>query len=54
MIPTLIAGGAASLAIFDDRVEVWSTGRFPIGIAPELLKHTHSSVQRNLLGAPRR
>lgn len=42
-----IAGGAVSLAIFDDRVEVWSAGRFPTGITPESLKHAHPSVQRN-------
>ena len=42
-----IAGGAISLAIFDDRVEVWSAGKFPNGITPESLKHAHLSVQRN-------
>jgi predicted HTH transcriptional regulator len=42
-----IAGGAVSLAIFDDRVEVWSTGRFPNGITPEALKRDHLSVLRN-------
>ena len=42
-----IAGGAVALAIFDDRVEVWSAGRFPAGITPESLKHAHPSVQRN-------
>lgn len=42
-----IAGGAVSLAIFDDRVEVWSAGRFPSGITPESLKQAHLSVQRN-------
>ncbi len=30
-----IAGGAVSLAIFDDRVEVWSAGKYPSGITPE-------------------
>ena len=44
-----IAGGAISLALFDDRVEVWSAGRFPSGITPELLKREHLSVQRNPL-----
>ncbi|MGH8191677.1 MAG: ATP-binding protein [Rhodanobacteraceae bacterium] len=42
-----IAGGAISLAIFDDRVEVWSAGTFPAGITPEKLSRSHSSVQRN-------
>ena len=48
-----IAGGAVSLAIFDDRVEVWSAGRFPTGITPESLKHAHPSVQRNPIQSPR-
>jgi ATP-dependent DNA helicase RecG len=42
-----IAGGAVSLAIFDDRVEVWSAGSFPKGITPESLTRNHQSVQRN-------
>lgn len=42
-----IAGGAISLAIFDDRVEVWSAGKYPNGITPESLKREHLSVQRN-------
>ena len=42
-----IAGGAVSLAIFDDRVEIWSAGKFPNGITPESLKAAHLSVQRN-------
>ena len=44
-----IAGGAISLAIFDDRVEVWSAGTFPEGITPEKLSKTHTSIQRNPL-----
>jgi ATP-dependent DNA helicase RecG len=44
-----IAGGAVSLAIFDDRVEVWSAGRYPTGITAELLVRAHPSVQRNPL-----
>jgi ATP-dependent DNA helicase RecG len=36
-----------SLAIFDDRVEVWSAGKYPSGITPELLTRSHLSVQRN-------
>ncbi|MDP3722095.1 MAG: ATP-binding protein [Candidatus Omnitrophota bacterium] len=42
-----IAGGAVSLAIFDDHVEVWSAGGFPKGITPEALTQNHQSVQRN-------
>lgn len=42
-----IAGGAISLALFDDRVEVWSAGRYPRGITPELIRREHLSVQRN-------
>ncbi len=42
-----IAGGAVSLAIFDDRVEVWSAGTYPTGITPDKLNKPHLSVQRN-------
>ena len=42
-----IAGGAVSLAIFDDRVEVWSAGGYPRGITAESLSREHLSVQRN-------
>jgi ATP-dependent DNA helicase RecG len=42
-----IAGGAISLAIFDDRVEVWSAGTYPTGITPDKLSKSHQSVQRN-------
>ncbi|MCX5797007.1 MAG: putative DNA binding domain-containing protein [Elusimicrobia bacterium] len=42
-----IAGGAVSLAIFDDRVEVWSAGTYPSGITPDMLAGSHQSVQRN-------
>jgi len=42
-----IAGGAISLAIFDDRVEVWSAGKYPKGITPDMLSRRHPSVQRN-------
>ncbi len=44
-----IAGGAISLAIFDDRVEVWSIGTFPNGITPAKLSKNHPSIQRNPL-----
>jgi ATP-dependent DNA helicase RecG len=42
-----IAGGAVSLAIFDDRVEIWSAGTFPAGITPDMLTRKHLSVLRN-------
>ena len=42
-----IAGGAVSLAVFDDRVEVWSAGTYPSGITSEMLSGSHQSVQRN-------
>jgi len=42
-----IAGGAISLAIFDDRVEVWSAGSYPTGITPDMLTRQHLSVLRN-------
>ncbi len=42
-----IYGGAISLAIFDDRVEVWSAGKYPKGITPAMLSRRHTSVQRN-------
>ncbi len=44
-----IAGGAVSLAIFDDRVEVWSAGTYPMGITPAALSRSHLSVLRNPL-----
>jgi ATP-dependent DNA helicase RecG len=46
-----IAGGAVSVAVFDDRLEVWSAGRLPGGLTPEKLKGTHDSVPRNPLVA---
>jgi len=42
-----IAGGAVSLAIFDDRIEVWSAGRLPAGITPDALTREHDSIPRN-------
>lgn len=38
---------ADGIAIFDDRVEVWSAGRFPTGITAAMLSREHDSVQRN-------
>ena len=46
-----VGGGAVSLAIFDDRLEVWSTGTLPPGMTVEKLKGTHESVPRNPLVA---
>lgn len=42
-----IAGGAVSLAIFDDQVEVWSAGRLLSGITPADLCREHDSIPRN-------
>jgi ATP-dependent DNA helicase RecG len=42
-----VAGGAVSLAIYDDRVEVWSAGKYPEGITPDMLNRRHPSIQRN-------
>ncbi len=44
-----IAGGAVSLAIYDDRLEIWSDGTLPFGLTPEDLKREHSSRPRNPL-----
>jgi ATP-dependent DNA helicase RecG len=44
-------GGAVSLAIFDDRLEVWSDGTLPFGLKPEDLKREHPSRPRNPLVA---
>lgn len=42
-----IAGGAVSVAIFDDRLEVTSTGTLPAGITVADLKREHTSRPRN-------
>ncbi|MBI2898893.1 MAG: putative DNA binding domain-containing protein [Planctomycetes bacterium] len=44
-----IDGGAVSMALFDDRLEIWSTGTLPEGVTPEKLKGTHGSIPRNRL-----
>jgi len=44
-----VPGGPVSLAIFDDRVEIGSTGALPRGIRPEDLSRDHSSIPRNPL-----
>lgn len=42
-------GGAVSVAIFDDRLEIWNDGKLPFGLTPEDLKKDHISLQRNPL-----
>lgn len=42
-------GATIGLAIFDDRLEVWSYGRLPGGLTPEQLRKNHPSVRRNEL-----
>ena len=42
-------GGAVSVAIFDDRVEIWSEGVLPFGLKVEDLKRDHPSRPRNPL-----
>ena len=32
------AGGAVSVTIYDDRLEIWNSGRLPLGIEVEDLK----------------
>ena len=44
-----IAGGAISVAVFDDRLEIASTGDLPFGLTVEDLKRDHSSKPRNPL-----
>jgi len=41
------AGGAVSLAIYDDRLEIWSNGTLPFGLTVEDLKQDHPSRPRN-------
>ena len=43
------AGGAVSVAIYDDRLEIWSSGGLPFGIEVENLKREHLSRPRNPL-----
>ena len=44
-----VAGGSISLAIFDDRVEIASTGTLPFGLTIKDLKKEHTSRPRNPL-----
>lgn len=43
------AGGAVSVAIYDDRLEIWSDGTLPFGLKPQDLKRNHDSRPRNPL-----
>jgi ATP-dependent DNA helicase RecG len=44
-----LAGGAVSVAVFDDRVEISSAGTLPSGITVEDLTRDHQSLPRNPL-----
>ncbi|MCE9581718.1 MAG: putative DNA binding domain-containing protein [Planctomycetes bacterium] len=44
-----IDGGAVGVALFDDRLEIWSTGTLAAGLTPEKLRGTHESIPRNRL-----
>ncbi len=44
-----IPGGAISIAIFDDRLEIWNDGKLPTTLSLENLKKDHKSVPRNPL-----
>lgn len=44
-----IVGGAVSLAVYDDRLEIWSDGTLPFGLTTEDLKREHASKPRNPL-----
>jgi ATP-dependent DNA helicase RecG len=44
-----IDGGAVSVAMFDDRLEIWSTGLLPPGLTPLQLRGVHESIPRNRL-----
>jgi ATP-dependent DNA helicase RecG len=40
-------GGAISIAIFDNRLEIWSDGALPFNLKPDDLKRDHQSHPRN-------
>ena len=44
-----ISGGAVSVGIYDDRLEIWSDGRLPFGLTTEILTKEHLSRPRNPL-----
>ncbi len=41
------SGGGISVAIFDNRLEIWSDGELPFDLEPEDLKQDHQSLPRN-------
>lgn len=41
-------GGSISLAIFDDRLEIWNYGLLPNGLSVDTLKQANQSVPRNV------
>jgi len=44
-----IVGSSVSLAIYDDRLEIWSDGTLPFGLSVDDLKRDHLSRPRNPL-----
>jgi ATP-dependent DNA helicase RecG len=42
-------GGHVAVAVFDDRIDIWSLGTLPTGITTEMLSGPHQSVLRNPL-----
>ncbi len=42
-------GGHVAVAVFDDRIDIWSLGSLPAGITTEMLSGPHQSVLRNPL-----
>lgn len=42
-------GGAVSIGIYDNRLEIWSDGTLPFGLRPDDLKRDHLSKPRNPL-----
>jgi ATP-dependent DNA helicase RecG len=42
-------GGSVGIAIFDDRLEISSTGTLPPNLTPEALRRSHASQPRNKL-----
>jgi len=44
-----VSGGSVSIAIYDDRLEIWSDGSPPFGLRAEDLKRPHESRPRNPL-----
>lgn len=44
-----IDGGAVSVSMYDDRLEIWSTGLLPPALTPLQLRGVHESIPRNRL-----